>query len=182
MTHPKKPQNQNQKPTDDEVDGNDPTRKRTPVQAIPVTDTYDPEKDLLAARNYKATVLGHLSQNGVPTNSKDLGMALQVVDSIDRSALAAMRLKMETDAAANQAEVNKALIQQFINQRPPNPFVGMPVDANRETPTLPDSVVTRDFVEGESHQGTIHQTIDTFSAKNGPVELFTGDPSTLKDD
>lgn len=164
-------------PKDEDVDSVDPSKPKTPMAALDnKAERMDADKDMLDVRNLRATIVNHLANGNVPTNSKDLAMLREVLNDIDRTAIASARLKVEQDANASAEATNRMLIQQFLNSNLTNVAKRAPgTETTGSAPEMPDDVQSREFVDGETHQGTIHDTIDSFQLRTGQQITFNPD-------
>lgn len=143
---------------------------------IEMVETIDPQRDLADIRNIRATLVNTLRDMGVMGDTKLLNTFLTVLKDMDSSALAALRLKVDSEKGTDE-ERNRALASEILRQIHNHARSGTLTPTNaldtqtRVIPDLPDSVVTREFVPGEMTQGTVELTFDDFQRQHGAVAI-----------
>lgn len=151
-------------------------RTNTPLPLIAQVETvkaYDPSQDLLAVRNMRVSIANYFGTNGVPADIKEVMMMASLLKDIDASALGQMRIKVD-EKAADLGETHKlaaiAALDYLVALKNTGQAINVCTNVGREAPSLPDDIESREFVAGESTQGTVNQTFDQFQSKLG-VEI-----------
>ncbi len=162
----------------------DPAAKPKPAlqfNDIEMVEALDPQRDLADVRNIRAMLINTLRDVGLFNDSKMMSAFLTTLKDMDGSALAAMRLKVESEKGSDE-DRNRALASEILRQIQGQARDGVLVSSNvvdvssRVIPDLPDDIKTREFVPGEMTQGTVHLTFDEFQRQNGAVQI---NPDTI---
>ena len=144
------------------------------LPVIEEVETKTPEaEDIELVRGIRKTIVSELTKDKVPVEDPDkLDVLLTVLKDIDHSANTRLRIKTEEKAARNQEQENN-LIASVLRQIQPGKLAA-PIDVEatvvRETPSLPDGLVTREYVPGEMDQGTDNTTYEEFMKRMKPEE------------
>lgn len=130
-----------------------------------------PEDEVLAyTQGMRRRIVNKLTNDGktIPgTESKDILILNQTLDSMDKAALGKMRIKVEEKANQTQeqaAGMIAQLLQKVTSQKPFEVIEGVA----REIPQLPESVPAPRLVEGETATVAAQQDFDTFTARFTP--------------
>lgn len=149
------------------------------IELVEDVKSYDPQRDLLNVRNVRVSIINYFGNRGVPKDAKEAAVLLASLKDIDASALGQMRIKVDE----KQAELGEqqrlaaiAVLRHMTQLKNDGQIIDVAPVEPRETPVLPDDVLTRDFVPGESEQGTVNQTFEQFQVRTGlKVELAKED-------
>lgn len=139
---------------------------------------FDPRKDMLDVRNVRAMIANYLGSRGVPADMKEVMVLQGILKDIDSAALGQMRIAAE-EKTADMNEQNRQAVLAVLGHLTSVKNAGqtlVPGATRTEAPKLPDDVQTRDFVPGESEQGTVQQTFEEFQKQTGEIKL-DGDDS-----
>lgn len=153
-----------------------------PMPAIGIIEEvkdFDPRKDLLATRNVRATVANFLGSRGPNLDMKELMALSSLLKDIDAAALGQMRIAAE-EKTADINEQNRQAVLAVLGHLTAVKNAGqtlVPGAQRTEPPTLPDGIETREFVPGESTQGTVLQTFEQFQKERIGEIALTGDDS-----
>lgn len=154
-----------------------PNKFQLPQLQLRTQETQDHVDDLMQVRNVRATLFNAITHNGLINDPEMIEMVMNILKDMDNSTLKQMRIKVDEKAAQSNEEHARAIAAAALAVLSENK-VRQPAQEileGTEIPELPDDIVTRDFVQGEHTQGTVHQTFEDFQAKMGEIELAKED-------
>lgn len=133
--------------------------------------------DIQFVRKTRREIVKELTKKGmeeVVNDPKKMAALLTTLTDMDRTSIQRVRVKVETNNAAagsaNAQLIAKALsgIRGVVNYSLPDENgQHRPAPMKRETPTLPDSIPTKEFSDANRKVGTVNDTYDGFQQRNG---------------
>lgn len=149
-----------------------PKNKPEALPEVTAADAPDEDEVLAFTHQMRKRVVRDITKDGTPVNdSRQMGVLLQTLDGMDRSAITRKRMRVDQDIAKGTNESNAGLLAAVLRSIPNvgRPAPGEAPLVERAIPVLPDTVDIGQMVEGQTEKAPPQDTYQSFMARNTPA-------------
>lgn len=147
--------------------------------AKPTTD-LDDDLDLVYVRDIRKRITTKLMEKGLPEDSDDRKLLVQMLDGISRDALTKKRIKSDAKSAGGLADA-VGLVTEFLNRAKPT-AITPPANPAKPPPILGAELPRPNLVAGELSETVSRETYYEFAQRTGLEKSANASVSEDPDD